>query len=421
MKLFNFNSFILNENLLLEGRIENLKEKYKDKIDPNVINWFENSDPTPNNAYFEWLLKKYSTMDSDEKEKFEKLKTPIYKTFTKILKKFYNNKQKMSSSERDINSYKNLSMLLYKANEEDKDYSDSAIREYGSVDIHVNNEEWLIFTPYDYDVAEEYGHNNRGGTNWCVCYDQEMFDKYACPDGGITMIINKLDFKLDLAIQKSLDDKVTLWNYNDDSVSEFEYDSDGLLDYLKNPKHGDYEFVLDYYNNHEVDELKLSISDVEDSWKDAHRDNWSELLEFNHISDYLDFDCFSYIVFSDLRSSEEQVVYHIEDYFYKDFINYNYSSELEEMDDEEKDDLLFDSDKMREYIIDNGDWDQFFDDWMFDKDTIEFLEDFINEYDYSVLEDCVDIDSILNDAVENQDQEELISDYYQFNFLRNYH
>ena len=146
--LFDYKRFILQEKLLLENRIQDLKNKYSD-IDPVVVDYFEKNDPTPNNAYFEWLLKAYDLLDNVEYERLEEMKRPAYQTFIEFIKKYDKLKPKLTGEHADINNYRRI-LQLYSVIESNMgvDYSNSEIKKMGKVDILVNNYEWLIFTPY---------------------------------------------------------------------------------------------------------------------------------------------------------------------------------------------------------------------------------------------------------------------------------
>jgi len=269
--MLRFKNFILNEKLLLESRISKLEDKYKGKIDDEIISYFKQEDPTKNKAYFEWMLKVYNKISSDEKKKLEELKIEPYKFFSKLVVNF--DKMKPLLDNKDINKYKDIFELYELVLGQLKDYSDDAIKKLGSVDIHTNNEEWLIFTPKDFSVANQYGHNNRGGSNWCVSYGEDFFNEYFCPDGGILMVINKLNSEKDFALQlDDSNDEVILWNYNDEHTIEFYLSdfnrgkNDKFINYLKDEK--DYEFVVDYFENNEIKIPTANLDDARNMWRD---------------------------------------------------------------------------------------------------------------------------------------------------------
>ena len=47
------NHFLL-EDIILEGRLEDVKKKYSD-LDPNIIDYLSENDPSGDNKYLEWM------------------------------------------------------------------------------------------------------------------------------------------------------------------------------------------------------------------------------------------------------------------------------------------------------------------------------------------------------------------------------
>jgi nitrogen regulatory protein PII-like uncharacterized protein len=378
MKLFDFNAFTLNEKLLLEGRIETLEEKYKDKIPDEAIKWLKDNDPTLNNAYFEWSLKTYANLDVVEKENLDRWKVPYYKTFTKILTKFHNNRNKLSTDERDINNYRRI-------------------------------------TPKIFDIAEEFGHNDRGGKNWCVCYDYNHFCHYFCPDGGITMIINKLNSKKDLALQKTKDGDVTVWDYQDDSVFHFVYrtQSKNFIHYLQ--QQGDYEFVIDYFKENPLrqsDMPKIDIDDLKQYWIDSVSYEWWYLCDYWDVVNFVDYDDFKKIFYDNLVSDINNQYNHISK---EDILSYIKETDLDKnLSPYEYHKLHLESDfeSLIKFIDDYGDIESFFDYWFNENVDEEYLKNLLKEYAWQDLEDIIDVKQMLKNKADEIDEDELIENFY---------
>jgi len=411
--LRDFKSFILNEKLILENRISDLEKKYSKMIPKNIINYFKENDFTYNKAYFEWMLNAYSLMDSVEKEKIEELKIEPYKWFPKIVKKFDDIKQSLDKDDRNITKYRRVSQLYNVVINKIKDYDTTSIEnsvfngDYtgGGVDIHVNNNEWLIFTPYSFSVAEEYGHNDRGGKNWCVCYDKDYFYEYFCPDGAITMIINKLDYKKDIALQKDNNEHIYIWDYNDENVlNSSNSQKNDIVDFLS--KKDDFEFVVDWIMNNDLIFPDINMSDVIDFWVDEHIDDIEDYLTYSDYSEYFDYDAFTNDIYDTMSNDEE---YHLEFITIYDLIDYiRENSDDLGIDVDDLDDL--DEDVLKEMI----DWDVFFDEW-FDANMVENemnLDKYISDYYGGDYIDYIDKETFMRVEAENFDEAELIKYYY---------
>jgi len=405
----NYANFLLLE----KNRVEQLKDKYSGHIPNEVIEYFYKEDPTPNNAYFEWLLKTYSNLDDVEKKILEQLKAPIYKTFINFIKKYNKMKPKLSGEPADINNYRRI-LQLYNVLELDKDYtySKKEMEKLGKVDILVNNYEWIIFTPYDFEVSEKYGHNDvKVGKNWCVCYDKDYFKQYFCPDGGLTFIINKLDESEDLALQKCKDGNIHVWDYNDESVFNYYVDRPkNFVEYLKKHVENN-DFLIDYFSNHPItqnDLPSIDLDDLRDRWVKLNEGYVEYFLDNYDYSEFIIWDSFENYLYNKLLETNEldSAIDAMIDYIEENIpaSEYNEEDVKNNMTSSELINVLRDADV----------WGDFLDEWFdthisgseqsmrphFDELTNSEIIDFIDAYDFMKM------------ISENVDDDELMDYYY---------
>jgi len=395
--------------MLNESRVSSLVTKYTDIIGADAVNYFKDNDPTENNAYLEWMLKIFKNLSDSDKKRLSKLKQENYKSIIVFVKRFHNTKNKFPKEKKDINSYDDIFSLYDQIVDYGKDYSDDAIEDTGDVQIHINNDEWLIFTPLEFDVAEEYGHNNPSvGSSWCVCYESNYFYDYFCPDGGITMIINKFDEKKNLALEKTSEGKVLLWDYKDQSGEIF-----NLLNYL-NPKNHTFKdifkdpFLVDFFEkqeqyekwSEEIIEYKdiPTSEDLEDYF--IENNDWLDLVNEYNFCDYFD-----HVKFLEWYKINNDIIDEIDSVFLVDFI--------EEHGLFDEDDLYMKSDAdLIEIIEESGKMDSLISRWYLDNyDSEGEIEDLaVDNYNWDDLDNFMDIDSFLRSLA--GDEEGLSRQYY---------
>jgi len=188
----------VNESLILEGRIDDIRDKYDKKIGQENVQYFYENDPTDNLAYFDWLCDRFSKLTDEEKEK---MKGDVKETITKMITKFNNIKTKLPNKHRQINRIKSVSELANVLNQ-DQDWENlvkfsKEMKDYA--DVHHNSYEWLVYSPYDEDASSEFGDKA-----WCTVYDPpKHFKKHFGHKGALTYFMNKLDSELNFAIEQT--------------------------------------------------------------------------------------------------------------------------------------------------------------------------------------------------------------------------
>jgi len=201
-----YNAKNVNESLLLEGRIEDIEIKFEKKIDPKIVEYFKENDPTPNKAYFEWLCDRYSKLTT-KKENIEK-------TMIKMVTKYEN--IKFNLEEKQINRIKSVDGLSKILNQ-NKNWDElKTYDEDGSAKILYDSIEWMIYVPYTFETSGKFGDKS-----WCTVYEpEEHFNKHFGEEGALTYCINKLDTDKNFAIEQTIvengERKCIVWDNKDE-------------------------------------------------------------------------------------------------------------------------------------------------------------------------------------------------------------
>ena len=199
-------------NIILEGRVEDVKKKYPDYS--SVVDNLSEFDPSGNNKYLMWMVDQF-----ENDEDIGNIKD--------VVSSFHKNIQRLKSSEKDINSYKTLQDLrgvLNKLDDKSKTQTKKEIK-HREADIVFENENVIVVEPKSHKASCYYG----SGTKWCTTEKESYnWDKYIF-DNNVTFyyILNKkLDksealYKVAVAVYPdgekeaydSLDNLRTLDNY----------------------------------------------------------------------------------------------------------------------------------------------------------------------------------------------------------------
>lgn len=408
-KLFKYNEFLLNEQLIVEGRIDTLKKKYNDIIGKEVTDWIISEDPTHNKAYIEWVLKKYSNMLDEHKNQLEQLKKPIYKTVMSFIEKYHQIRKNVDN----ITNIPSIISLIDIVSNYEKDWDD--LKDY-DVDIYVENDEWIIFVPKEFEASEKFGHNNPNkGSSWCVCYDISYFYQYFCPDGGIMMIINKIDETKNIALELKKSGQILLWDYDDKTQEFFNIDEQSvLISYLKKEK--DYDFIIDYFENNPlklVDLPNIDLEYVKDEWIRMNGDLWESYISVNNYATFFNWDEYQDYIIDDIINNNYEK--YIDDINLVDYIN---KKDIDENIDLEGNRLEYMSfDELKEIIEKYDNWNDFLNDFVENNVDRNYLEEIVDEDSYSYgfydFENFLDIEKFMKDIVEDLDGNILIQEYYE--------
>jgi len=203
---------ILNESLLLEGRIDDIEEKYLNRIDKNIVDFFKNNDPTDNKAYFEWMCDRFSKLTEEDKKLF---KSDIPVTIVKMINKYNKIKQKLEEKQiNKIQSIKELGQILNQDIDMDKL---KTLNDTEELKIIYDSFEWVVFIPLTDEASE------MGDKAWCTVYNaQEHFKKHFGDYGSLIYFMNKLNNEKNFAMEQTTDGNADVWDIQDNKIIDDE-------------------------------------------------------------------------------------------------------------------------------------------------------------------------------------------------------
>ena len=214
---------LTEEELLAEGRLEDVKKKYVELDKRGLIDDLSVKDPSGNNAYLGWMAKKVADFFRDESA-YAARQDFIEKTKDAV-KKFHLNKQRLKR--KDLYQYKTVKDLFddlgklgdtAKAKRQKK--KETAME--GS-EIVYDNDDFFAVRPMTSDASCYYGR----ATRWCISatQSQNYFDQYSSDGKGFVMVrMEHLDDdnnEKKIALVYDRDGQMEeIFNAADDSVDE---------------------------------------------------------------------------------------------------------------------------------------------------------------------------------------------------------
>jgi hypothetical protein len=205
----------LQEQLLIEGRIDFLKTQFKGKIntshdkladhkdsDAIVDHFAENGDPTKKKLYTNWIVNQYNRSGmSDDELSHRKLtrNAPVFQEDAPkihgILSTFDQFKHKLPK--KDINQYDSVKELsdAVEPYQENPDKHTVSEEPHPGRELEHEDENIKIYKLKDMKASQELygGGSEKGKTDWCTAYTNDsknMFDRYN-KEGGLHVIHDK--------------------------------------------------------------------------------------------------------------------------------------------------------------------------------------------------------------------------------------
>lgn len=234
-------------NFILEGKIEDIRLKYQDDIPNYILNFFIHNLVDYLNSksvFLEKMIKLY--VDNKDKKQYEKVN--LHQQIFNLVRLFYTKKDHLKV--KDISQIKDLNHL--------KNVLQKDIETPPNSKIYLDGDEYLIFSPYDFETARAYGDQS-----WCTNRDPEQFygNTHKASFGGVIQCINKFDFNKNLAIEIinildyvngiETEMEIAIWDTRDETIYE------GTLNELK-------EMILKLmYEKFNLTEIIEVLSDIE--------------------------------------------------------------------------------------------------------------------------------------------------------------
>jgi hypothetical protein len=221
--------------LLLEGRVEDVKEKYFGKGNLRSEKDYQilvQHDPSDNHKYLEWMAKELARKGS-----WVLNVSPHY--LVGLVKRFHDNLHKIEK--KDLYQYqgwKDLEDTVKVAESKLSKSEEKRIQKQGSKLLY-SDDRFLVVSPKTQEASCYYG----SGTRWCTAAKKNnQFENYT-EDGILVYIIDK-------------------WS-KPPKKEHYDEDGDVLPQYEKESQRGDYEGDLDHYLTYS----KLAMHIPFDSYK----------------------------------------------------------------------------------------------------------------------------------------------------------
>ena len=203
------------EQLLAEGRLDDVKKKFPELDKRGAIDDLSAKDPSGNNAYLRWMATQLNNFY--EKEESYAQRQEYQYRIQNVAQSFHKNKQRLKK--KDIYQYKTVEELLdaveklgASAAAKRKKEKETAME--GS-EIVYENDDFFAVRPYTTDASCFYGR----ATRWCISATktQNYFDQYSADGKGFVMV----------RLEHLADD-------NDEKKIALVYDRDGQLEEIFN-------------------------------------------------------------------------------------------------------------------------------------------------------------------------------------------
>ena len=182
----------LEQTLLAEGRLDDVKKKYPELAERGAIDELSKGDPSGNNAYLGWMAKQlgifYSlTQGVDDKSEQLDMRARHPEQIANVVKQFHQNKQRLEK--KDIYQYYSIGDLQDAVNELGKTRSQKRKFEKEEAmegsEIIYEDENFFAIRPFTQQASCHYGANSK----WCIsARGNNYFDQYTSDGKGFVFL-----------------------------------------------------------------------------------------------------------------------------------------------------------------------------------------------------------------------------------------
>ena len=233
--------FEMVQKILSEGKAEELRERYKDKVREETLDKvFEigkTTDATNPNKYTQWMLK----MLTDHKANQGMRDVDMINVFTTDIPKFDEYCKKNKIENKDLMSYPSVERLVdavrtveYKAKTElsrsQQKKGIEGLEEIPAEDIKFENDKCLVVFPTNTSFSCKYGR----GTNWCTAAmgSRNYFNNYHFGKGAnLYYLYSKVDISDKQSIEKDIVSKFAHDYKQDEPILAIVVYTDGNVEY----------------------------------------------------------------------------------------------------------------------------------------------------------------------------------------------
>lgn len=284
--------------LIIEGRVDDFKEKYK-SIPDDVKHRLITNDPSNNYKYLDWMGKIVTSERNVDIN--DVLKNII--TFDKY-----------QSSLGDVNKFKSLSDLKHALSSRTKSNKE---KKREGAEILIDDDDFLVVAPFTQEGCGYYGNN----TSWCIVNQESYWNQYYYKN-SIIIVLDRRDGEKYAVVGNDTSDP-DVYEKNDASLhySSFVGDDDGQWpEYV-------HTAIQDYMSSDDVERRKSKFEEeivTEYISENGTDEVWENYLYRIHreykILKNRDLKRFKYIASSEHNVSEEELANQSKNYMYNKVI-----------------------------------------------------------------------------------------------------
>lgn len=162
--------------LLIEGRVDDVREKFPDMEEDTFDSLVANQPAGSNNKYLMWAAKQVDDGTMPEE-------------VVMVVRLFHDNNQRLK--QKDINQYKDVDELNTAIDELSKNKTKSQEAKQAKADTQViySDENWLVVRPFTQEASCKYG----AGSKWCISAtaSRNYFASYSDNNNKFYFVIDK--------------------------------------------------------------------------------------------------------------------------------------------------------------------------------------------------------------------------------------
>jgi hypothetical protein len=179
------------EQIITEGRLEDMIKKYDGKVSEDVIHQLSAADPSGNNKYLDWMC--LQRVDSDAhgylSEYIIKMVQCFHENVNRLSEKnvniifaSLNPEDRIKKAPKDINSYPTADIIekICSYFEEQKPKTASRVKIY-------EDDKWLVVSPLTHEASCSYGAHS----NWCVSTSNNSYYQRYTKQGILVFFLDK--------------------------------------------------------------------------------------------------------------------------------------------------------------------------------------------------------------------------------------
>ena len=174
------------EQIITEGRLEDMIKKYDGKVSEDVIRQLSAADPSGNNKYLDWMCLQRVEYTSEYIIKmvqcFHENVNRLSEKNVNVIFAGLNPEDRIKKAPKDINSYPTADIIekICSYFEEQKPKTASRVKIY-------EDDKWLVVSPLTHEASCSYG----AYSNWCVSTSNSTYYQRYTKEGILVFFLDK--------------------------------------------------------------------------------------------------------------------------------------------------------------------------------------------------------------------------------------